>query len=94
MPHIPRSGPVDDGEREQLGAADFVEPDNDNVVHSRQDHLIDRTDAFVLPGGFGFLGAKRIDRLDEAEEVFDSEQGEARNAGLARRDVLFDGERW
>jgi hypothetical protein len=78
-------------EREAPVLADFVDPENDNIRRSRLGHLVDLSGALRRRV---VLGARRIFGAAEAEEVFDSEKGDAGNAGLARRDVLTDSDRW
>ena len=71
---------------------EFQAPENDHVVVSRQGQFVDLSGA--LRGSRPLLGARRVDSPEQATEVFDSEKGEAESAGLARRDVLTDTERW
>lgn len=78
-------------EREDLTATEFVDPDNDHVRRSRLGHLVDLSNALRRRV---VLGARRILGATDADEAFDSERGEAGNAGLARRDVLTDPDRW
>lgn len=78
-------------EREAPILTEFVDPDNDNVRRSRLGHLVDLSGALRRRI---VLGARRIFGATDADEVFDSEKGEAGNAGLARRDVLTDSDRW
>ena len=89
MPHnIAGDTNFDIPERDDVGSGQFVDQDNDYVVMSRLDHLVDRTDAI---GPFNMLP---INDVSEAREQFDSEKDDYGNNGITRLDVVTRSDRW